>query len=60
MVEEINEYRLKGVREWGMKCNISADICFTTQDLPGVYKIKIEKAMDGRIYPKVKSLENVN
>ncbi|HOL21408.1 MAG TPA: alkaline phosphatase family protein [bacterium] len=40
----INEYRLRGVEEWTMKCDVSADICFTTEDLPEVYKVKVEKA----------------
>ncbi|HOK56008.1 MAG TPA: alkaline phosphatase family protein [bacterium] len=42
----INEYRLKGTAEWGIKCDLSADLCFTTEELPQSYLIEI-KDIDG-------------
>ena len=38
----INEYRLKGNVEWAIKCDLSADLCFTNEELPESYPIKIK------------------
>ena len=53
----INEYRLKGVAEWGMKCDLSADICFTTEELPEAYQIKIEEAKGWKNLPEGKEFK---
>lgn len=39
----INEYRLKGTAEWGLKCDVSADLLFSSQELPQSYLVSIKK-----------------
>lgn len=53
----INEYRLKGVELWALKCDISGDMCFTTEDLPEVYPVKIEKANGWKNLPDGKEFK---
>ncbi|MCM8785548.1 MAG: alkaline phosphatase family protein [Candidatus Omnitrophica bacterium] len=53
----INEYRLKGVPEFGIKVDISADICFTTEELPESYLIKIKDIEGWKNLPKGKEFK---
>ncbi|MCS7180521.1 MAG: alkaline phosphatase family protein, partial [bacterium] len=48
----INEYRLKGTAEWGMKVDVSADLFYTTEDLPQSYLVKIKKAEGWKNLPQ--------
>jgi predicted AlkP superfamily phosphohydrolase/phosphomutase len=53
----INEYRLKGIKEWGIRCDLSADICFTTEELPEAYQIKLKKAEGWKNLPEGKEFK---
>ena len=48
----INEYRLKGTEQWEFKCDLSADLCFTTEELIEAFKIKIHPAEKWENLPK--------
>lgn len=53
----INEYRLKGTEEWGIRCDLSADLFFTTEELPQSYKVKIKKAENWENLPDGKDFK---
>ncbi|MCM8766687.1 MAG: alkaline phosphatase family protein [Candidatus Omnitrophica bacterium] len=53
----INEYRLRGVMEWGIKVDISADLCFTTEELPQSYLIKIKNIEGWKNLPEEKEFK---
>jgi predicted AlkP superfamily phosphohydrolase/phosphomutase len=50
----INEYRLKGTETWDFKCDLSADLCLTTEELPEANIIKIKQAEKWKNLPEGK------
>lgn len=56
----INEYRLKGTETWDFKCDLSADLCWTTEELPEAVKVKINPAEKWENLPEGKDFKEAD
>lgn len=52
----INEYRIFKFKKWAYRCDVGADFCYATEELPGVFPVQFEDVDGWNNLPECKSI----